>query len=151
MDLHHLRLGTRMGLRSEKGLLMTAANDVTSATTQAGTEAGYANKVTKIVDTIGKSLAAFTLDTNPSTVGRWAAGANAPKNLRVERRIENLHRVLVFLLNEDQQGRERSRHEVRAWLMGINAHLDDVSPAEAIKAGDYREVMAAARAYATGG
>jgi len=140
-----------MGLRSEKGPLMAAANDVTNVTNVGTTEDAYANKVTKIVETIGKSLAAFALDTNPSTVGRWAAGVNAPKNLNTERRIENLHRVLVFLLNEGERGRERSNHEVRAWLMGINAHLDDVSPAEAVKAGDYREVMAAARAYATGG
>lgn len=130
---------------------MVKLHETTSSATASDAGEAYANKVTKIVESIGKALAAFTLDTNASTVARWAQGTSAPKNLDTERRIENLHKVIIFLLNEGVTGQERSRHEVRAWLMGINAHLDDVSPAEAIRDGQYREAMAAARAFATGG
>lgn len=42
-------------------------------------------------------------------------------------------------------------HTVRAWFMGMNPQLDDVSPAEALADGDHRAVMAAARAFTTGG
>ena len=111
----------------------------------------FANKVTMIVATIGTSLAAFTLGTKPSTVSRWANRANSPKNLETERRIENLYRVLKFLLDDGTKAPQRSRHEVRAWLMGMNPHLDDASPAERVLAGEYKEVMAAARAYSAGG
>lgn len=111
----------------------------------------FANKVKFIVDTIGTSLAAFTVGTDPSTVGRWAAGKNRPNKLDTERRIENTYRVLRFLLDDGTKAPQRSRHEIRAWLMGVNAHLDDLSPAEALLDGQYKDVMAAARAYSIGG
>jgi len=44
-----------------------------------------------------------------------------------------------------------SDHTIRAWFIGMNPQLDDVSPAEAISAGKYREVIVAARAFLAGG
>lgn len=130
---------------------MTQRNSGTVASSTETVDGPYANKVTELVENLGKALVAFTLNADVSTVSRWARGISAPKNLDVERRIENFHRAYRFLMTEDGRGPERSPHEVRAWLMGVNPHLDDVSPAEAIRDGDYRAVMAAARAYAAGG
>lgn len=123
----------------------------TVTTTAMATGGQYANKVTELVENLGKALVAFTLGADVSTVSRWARGVSWPRNLDVERRIENFHRIYRYLMTEDGNSPERSAHEVRAWLMGINPHLDDVSPAETIRDDQYRSVMAAARAYAAGG
>lgn len=40
---------------------------------------------------------------------------------------------------------------IRAWFMGMNPQLDDVSPAEALAEDRFREVLAAARAFLAGG
>lgn len=126
-----------------------SSGTVTTPATATGGQ--YANKVTELVVNLGKALVAFTLGADVSTVSRWARGVNWPKNLDVERRIENFHRIYRYLMTDDGGSPERSSHEVRAWLMGINPHLDDVSPAEMIRDDQYRSVMAAARAYAAGG
>ena len=114
-------------------------------------EGPYANKVFELAENLGKALVAFTLDVDVSTVGRWARGVSEPKKLEVERRIENFHRIYFYLKTEHEESPARSAHEVRAWLMGINPHLDDMSPAEEIRDGNFRAVMAAARAYGAGG
>ena len=130
---------------------MTKSNSGAAVTTTERLDSPFANKVTELVECLGSALVAFTLDADVSTVSRWSRGASVPKTLEVERRIENFYRVFRFVLKDESSAPERSTHEVRAWLMGINPHLDDTSPAEAIRDGDYRAVMAAARAYAAGG
>lgn len=130
---------------------MTHSNSGTIATSRMSAEGPYANKVFELAENLGKALVAFTLDVDVSTVGRWARGVSGPKNLEVERRIENFHRIYLHLKTEHGESPARSAHEVRAWLMGMNPHLDDLSPAEEIRDGNYRAVMAAARAYGAGG
>ena len=130
---------------------MTRSTGGTKVAARSVGEPAFANKVTVIVENVGKSLAAFALGTDPSTVGRWANGKNLPRGLDMDRRIENFYKILVFLLDDGTGNPPRSRHEARSWLMGINPHLDDTSPAEHIREGKYAPVMAAARAYAAGG
>ncbi len=130
---------------------MAATREIKSHEVREAADTGFANKVHFIVENIGTSLAAFTFDTTASTVSRWANGKASPGSLLAERRIENLYRVLQFMLDDHTGTQSRSRHEVRAWLMGMNAHLDDAAPAEAIRDGDFKTVMAAARAYSHGG
>ena len=93
---------------------------------------GFANKVTTIVNAIGtRWLPSRSMRTSP----RLAAGPAAPlwKGLEAQRRVENLYRILTFLLNDDDSSDERSPYEIRAWLMGMNPHLDDESPAERVR------------------
>lgn len=149
-NLHTAPQSSRLGAE-KRGHGMTHSKSGTVTTSTESADGPYANKVTELVENLGKALVAFTLDADVSTVGRWARGTSAPKNLDVERRIENFYRAYRYLMTEDGRSPERSAHEVRAWLMGVNPHLDDAAPAEAIRDGDYRAVMAAARAYATGG
>lgn len=123
----------------------------TKAATHDLASSGFPSKIAFIVENVGKSLAAFALASDPSTVGRWASGKNLPRSLDTERRIENFYKILVFLIDDGSGNPPRSNHEARSWLMGINPHLDDTSPAENIRDGNYAPVMAAARAYAAGG
>jgi len=44
-----------------------------------------------------------------------------------------------------------SPHTVRAWFTGMNPQLDDLSPAEAVRGGQDRAALAAARAFVAGG
>jgi hypothetical protein len=47
--------------------------------------------------------------------------------------------------------RKEADATIRAWFMGMNPQLDDLSPAETIREGINREVSAAARAFLAGG
>jgi hypothetical protein len=49
-----------------------------------------------------------------------------------------------LLLSQD------SPRTVRAWFIGLNPQLGDVSPAEAIHDGQLKEALAAARAFMAG-
>ena len=46
---------------------------------------------------------------------------------------------------------EESPHTVRAWFLGLNPQLDDESPAQSIREGDFRDVLVAAKAFLAGG
>lgn len=96
-------------------------------------------------ENLGPKLTAFMVGKDPQTVARWAKGVQSPPQHEVERRLRAAFQVFQVLSQDD------SRHVIRAWFVGMNPQLDDVSPAEAIAAGDLRSVMAAARACAAGG
>lgn len=89
--------------------------------------------------TFGPSLLSFMLDADMLTLRRCAKGAGAPVGL--EGRAREID--AVFTLMRAQEAPET----IRAWFMGVNSHLHDLSPAEAIRAGSARAVMAAARAH----
>jgi hypothetical protein len=40
---------------------------------------------------------------------------------------------------------------VRAWFLGLNPQLDDQSPAQSIRIGEFRDVLVAAKAFLAGG
>ena len=59
----------------------------------------------------------------------------------MERRVREAYTIYTDLVRVD------SPHTVRAWLMGSNPLLGDDSPAEALAAGRFKAVLAAARAF----
>lgn len=81
---------------------------------------------------------------DPKTVGRWAQG-QMPRDPEVERRLRDAHQIFRLLLEKE------SPYTVRAWFVGLNPQLDDESPAAAIKAGNAKDVLVAARAFLAGG
>ena len=83
----------------------------------------------------------------PSTVIGCASRTGHLLDVHVEIRRDFLDVVQVFQLLQA----EESPHTVRAWFVGLNPQLDDVAPAEAIRAGQLRDVLVAARAYVSGG
>lgn len=96
-------------------------------------------------ENLGPKLTAFMVGKNQQTVARWAKGTQHPPQDDVERRLRAAFAIFQLLSEND------TRHVVRAWFLGMNPQLDDLSPAEAIANGDLREVMAAARAFVAGG
>lgn len=81
---------------------------------------------------------------DPKGVGRWARGEHRPQPA-IERRLREAYQVFQLVQSVE------SPHTVRAWFIGLNPQLGDESPAEAIAEDRFREVMAAARAFVTGG
>jgi len=94
---------------------------------------------------LGSNLTAYIVGRNEQTVRRWIDGSQDP-SLEAERLLRNT--LLIFRLVVDA---DATTHVARSWFIGMNPQLDDLSPAEALREGDARDVLAAARAYITGG
>jgi hypothetical protein len=75
------------------------------------------------------------------TVARWATGEISEVRLESERRLRTAYEVMTLLLRFDGPG------TVRAWFIGMNPHLGDDSPADAIHEGRYQEALNAARSF----
>lgn len=104
---------------------------------------GQRDLVGALVDKLGARLVAYVVDRDRSTISRWASSGELP--LEADRALRAVYQV--FRLLEPIE----SDHTIRAWFLGMNPQLDDVSPAEAIRDGRFRDVMAAARAFEVGG
>jgi hypothetical protein len=77
-------------------------------------------------------------------VKEWASGNRTPRE-GAERRLRATLQIFLLLQSEE------NAHTARAWLIGMNPQLGDETPADAIRAGNFRDVLAAAKAYITGG
>lgn len=79
------------------------------------------------------------------TVTRWTNGEVAEiRDMAMEQRLRASYEIVLLMMMHD------SPHTVRAWFIGMNPDLDDVSPADALRAGDLREALQAARAFSVG-
>lgn len=96
-----------------------------------------------LVDNLGAALTAHIAAVDRRTVHRWTEGS--PARAVREKNLRAAFQVFQLIQTVD------APYTVRAWFMGMNPQLDDVSPAEALADGDHRAVMAAARAFTTGG
>ena len=81
---------------------------------------------------------------DPKRVGKWAQREQAPRS-GAEQRLRAAYQITHLLLAHD------SDHVVRAWFIGMNPQLDDEAPADAIRAGQLKEALAAAKAFVSGG
>jgi hypothetical protein len=95
-------------------------------------------------DHLGAPLVALMADVDVRTVNRWTSGEVNPRDA-AERRIRAAYQVFRLL-----EGCESARI-IRAWFMGMNPQLDDLSTIEVIADDQCRDVMSAARAFASGG
>lgn len=92
----------------------------------------------------GQKLVAFMTDSDTKTVRRWQDGT--PPRPEPESRLRAVQHIYELLVQVE------SPHTIRAWFIGMNPQLsDDASPAEAIRAGDLRDALAAAKAFMSGG
>lgn len=105
---------------------------------------GTRDLVAALTMKLGTRLLSFIAEKDQSTISRWKSGKTQPsdENLRPLRTAYQ-----VFALLESAE----SDHTIRAWFIGINPQLDDMSPSEALRDGMFREVLAAARAFRSGG
>lgn len=96
-------------------------------------------------EVLGQKLVAHIAGVSePRTVGRWAAGERKPR-AEHEQRLRCAYQTFQLLLAEE------SPHTVRAWFLGLNPQLDDESPAQSIREGNFRDVLVAAKAFLAGG
>ena len=80
------------------------------------------------------------------TVSRWASGeVTEIRDHETEQRLRTAYEIARLLLVGD------APQTVKAWFIGLNPELGDVAPAEAIRNGQSRETIAAARAFLIGG
>ncbi len=95
---------------------------------------------------LGRQLVAYIAGVKDAkTVTRWASGEVEKIRDENERRIRAAYEVAQLLVGFD------SPRVVKAWFIGMNPQIEDLSPAEALHEGRLREVMAAAREFVAGG
>ena len=94
---------------------------------------------------LGQSLVAVIVDKEVRTVARWTAASPAKPSTRDNQRLRDALQVQQLLLTVD------APDVVRAWFMGMNPQLNDLTPVEALADSRSREVMAAARAFVNAG
>lgn len=96
-------------------------------------------------ESLGQKLVAFMTGVKyPNTVGQWASGETAPRPAN-EERLRAIFQIFQLLLDAE------TKHTIRAWFVGLNPQLADMSPAAAIAAGNLQDVMIAAKAFLAGG
>lgn len=97
--------------------------------------------VENLLAALGVSLTAFIADSDEVTANRWATGELRPPRA-ADRALRSSLQAFALVASADSNG------VARAWFCGTNPDLDDRSPAEALNAGKYEHVLAAARTYA---
>jgi hypothetical protein len=126
---------------------MTATRKVEDAAKEAHrtvVETSTSGTTAYVLEVLGQKLAAHMLNVDPKTLRRWAAGESDPRG-EAEGRLRDLHMILRLL------NRNESPQTVRAWFVGLNPQLNDLSPAEAVRGGRLREVLTAAKSFLAGG
>lgn len=126
---------------------MVSADNVETRVHREATQASVQELATFLQDILTRRLTALVAgQKDGKTVTRWVTGDIAViRDPMVEQRLRTAYEVSKMLLQYD------SPQTVRAWFIGLNPQLDDVSPAEALANGDLKEVRAAARAFIAGG
>ena len=110
------------------------------------TEAPPAEVAGFLQELLTRRLTAFIGGVDGKTISRWAAGdVSTIRDLNVEQRLRTAYAIARMLLEWS------SPQTVRAWFIGLNPHLDDASPATALRDGHLQEVAAAARIFIAGG
>jgi hypothetical protein len=75
------------------------------------------------------------------TVARWASGASAIREEEVERRVRTAYEIVTLLAETEQP------EAIRAWFISLDPRLDGALPMDAIREGDLKRALEAARAF----
>lgn len=78
-------------------------------------------------------MTALLASVEPRTVARWVAGEVVPRE-EAEKKLRSAYQIFHLLEQVEASS------TVRAWFMGMNEQLADLSPAEAIADGNARDV-----------
>jgi len=93
---------------------------------------------------LGVQLLAMTVGAQPQEIERWASETAEPSSVH-ERRLREAHEAWQLVVSVE------SPKTTRAWWMGMQDGLDDLSPAEAIAQDRAGDVMAVARYFLEAG
>jgi hypothetical protein len=109
----------------------------------AATHAPISEMAQYLEELLSRRLTAFAVGVRDvKTIGRWASDdVDSLRSSDVERRLRTLYHVALLLRTVDAPS------TVKAWFMGANPELDDVSPLEMIRQDADREVLGAARSF----
>ena len=101
----------------------------------------------RLQELLSRRLTAYVAGVdNGRTVARWATGEITEiRQQDTEQRLRAAYEIALLLLSQD------SPETVRAWFLGMNPQLGDISPAEAIHEGHLKDAFGAARAFMAGG
>ena len=97
----------------------------------------------QLVRVLGKQLLSVIFNERGEGPQNWVDSDAAPSTEN-EKRLRDTYKVYELLRTEDHD------RTVRAWFMGMNSQLEDISPAEALALGRARDVMIAARSFVNG-
>ncbi len=75
------------------------------------------------------------------TVNRWASGTIGDVRVESEKRLRAANEIMTLLQRFEGPG------TTRAWFIGMDPYLGDVSPADAIHEGHVQEALGAARHF----
>lgn len=100
-----------------------------------------------LVKVMGRALIAGIVGIrNPKTISRWANGdVTSVRDRYSEERLIATYQV-VSLLQE-----EYGNDTIRAFMLGMNPVLNDEAPAIALRDGNFKGAMGAARNFMAGG
>jgi hypothetical protein len=98
-------------------------------------------------EVLSRRLTAFIAGVGDArTVSRWASGeVTEIRDVWMEQRLRTAYEIAQLLLTYD------AVQTVKAWFIGLNPQLGDLSPAEALREGRLKETLSAARAFTVGG
>jgi hypothetical protein len=126
---------------------MTVAERDAQATEQAHRQAVVATVpeiACALQDILSRRLAAYVTNVkDEKTVARWASGDGSGIRQASEQRLRVAYEIARLILDAGD-----TEQTVRAWFIGPNVRLDDQPPAEVVRAGQLKEALAAARAFA---
>lgn len=111
------------------------------------TTASVREVATLLHEVLSRRLTAYIAGVRDAkTVTRWVSGEIGDvRDYEAEQRLRTTYEIVQMLLLEE------SPRTVRAWFIGLDPLLDDVSPAEAIREGRLKEALSAARAFFAAG
>lgn len=111
-------------------------------------QASLQDMASTLVNVLGRPVAAYMVQVrNVKTISRWANGdVTTVRDRYSEERLRAAYQIVSFLLGHDEHP-----DTIRALMIGMNPILDDNSPAHAIREGDFKGAMDAARNYIAGG
>lgn len=98
----------------------------------------------RLQEALGREVVAAIAGRDPRQVSRWVAGTARPP-LREMQLLRDTYQIVQVLADVEAD------EVVRAWFLGMNPQLEDISPMEALAAGRVRDVLGAARAFANAG
>ena len=108
------------------------------------TQTSFAEVTAHLLTHLGPTMTAALATKDIKTVRRYAENKTAVP-FEVETALRHAHRIFTYLELVD------APPTVRAWFMGMNPQLDDHSPLEVLMEGRHQDVLAAAKAFVTGG
>lgn len=119
--------------------MLTIDEEIEQARSVART-ASTASIATTLRGALGDKLLAYVVDSDPSTIADWTAGAVPTEDREIG--LRRAFEIYMILQPRDDDA------TIRLWMVGMNPMLDDRAPAELMAGGDFRSARVAARSFA---